>query len=394
MTRGRPMHEDRSDLIRRMKDRFRGTFVHRAYRSMGTLAERVRRGRQAVRGLLLSHPLSLFGWHPSYYYPRLLAIFLTTRCNLRCFICRREGFKGEDLDFGQLEKLSRAIRHARTIDLTGWGECLMYPRFSDVVRYIGALNPRPDILQITTNGTLLSSEVGELLRGHLGKMVISLNAATADTYDRDMKGGRFGKTIGNIRSFLSALDAGERGRVSLYFVAHTANYLEIPEYVRLAASLGLGQVTVGQYLVSTEEHRSFSLLEVKDAYNAVVDESELLARELGVGFSARRFFSEQARERGAWLCGDPVNACFIGVEGDVGPCCFAGSYRIGNVYEEGFESVWFGPAYRKLRRHRHLDACRRCTPFIPFDDPRAHLTEYLKERETSAGGADDPGGKP
>jgi len=65
-----------------------------------------------------------------YKYPRIVYIFLTTRCNLRCFICRRENFKSEELEFNNILKLEKAIRYADTIDLTGWGECLIYPNSS------------------------------------------------------------------------------------------------------------------------------------------------------------------------------------------------------------------------------------------------------------------------
>ena len=37
--------------------------------------------------------------------------------------------------------------------------------------------------------------------------------------------------------------------------------------------------------------------------------------------------------------------------------------------------------YRKLRKKRHLPACRSCSPLIPFDDAGAHFTAYLKEKE-------------
>lgn len=316
---------------------------------------------------------------PPFLYPDFLAIFLTTRCNLRCFICRRENFKGEDLEFENIYKLKNAITHASIIDLTGWGECLIYPRFEEVLKYIYSLNTRRDLISITTNGTRLSGKTAKLLSGHLNRLVISLNAATEDTYNRDMHYGDFEKTINSIKEFMSVLDIADRRKVSLHLVAHTGNFREIPQFVMLAKKLGISGVSLGAYLVGITEHKPYSLLNVKDEYYQVIGEARKIGSELGVQVQGRRFYEEAAANLDG--CFEPLNSCYIGVDGQVSPCCYAGSYRIGKVYDEGFESVWFGKAFNELRRIRYLPACRECTPFILFDDPRAHLTSYLKENE-------------
>lgn len=335
--------------------------------------------RETARRFLLRRPVSLMNRYPGLLYPKVLSICLTTRCNLRCFICRREDVRVQDLDFGNLPRLKNAIRHASTIDLTGWGECLVYPKFEEVLSYILSLNGRDGLIQITSNGTLLSGRIAALLAGHMRRMNISLNAACEETYNREMKHGDFGKTMRNIRGFASALGEGDRRKINFHFVAHTENFREIPDFIRLARDTGVSSVTIGQYLVGIEEHHRFSLLNAKEEYNAVLHDADRLARELGVLLVARRFFGEEAAA--GFECNDPYDACFVEVDGRVGPCCFCGSYRIGNVFESGFESVWFGEGYRKLRERRYLPACRSCSPFIPFDDPGAHFTAYLKEKE-------------
>ena len=331
------------------------------------------------RKLLLRHPVCLLGYSPRGLYPKVLSLCLTTRCNLRCFICRRENVKVQDLRFEKLFKVRNAIRHASTIDLTGWGESLLYPQFEDVLAYIFSLNARDDLIQITSNGTLLSGRLAALLAGHLGRMTLSLNAAKEETYNREMRHGDFGKTMRSVRDFLSGLPEADRKKVLFHFVAHTGNFREIPDFIRLARDTGVFSVTVGQYLVDIAEHHRYSLLNAREEYNAVIRDGEALGRELGVAFFARRFFTEKASS--GFECVDPYDVCFVEVDGQVGPCCFCGSYRIGNVFDSGFESVWFGEGYRKLRKRRYLPACRNCSPFIPFDDPGAHFTAYLKEKE-------------
>ena len=329
------------------------------------------------KSLIFALPHTFFG---RYQYPSVLSIFLSTKCNLRCFICRREGFKGEDLDFKNIYKLKKAIKYAHTIDLTGWGEPLLYPQFEGVLKHIYSLNSRKDLIQITTNGTRLSERLAKLLNGHLNLLVISINAATASTYNRDMKGGNFETTVKRIQSFLSGLDKRERRKVQLHFVAHTENFREIPKLVILSKNLGISKISIGQYLINNSEHIQFSLLNVKTEYNNVIEEAQDIGNKLGVEVHAPKF-KEGERMPSLKKCVSPFIECFILADGSVGPCCFCGSYRIGNAYEANFEDIWFSEAYRKLRKQRYLPACQKCTPYIPLDDYQAHFTAYFKETD-------------
>lgn len=309
-------------------------------------------------------------------FPEVLAISLTSRCNLRCFICRREGFHPEDLDFENLAKLGAAIHHAKTIDLTGWGEPFLYPRLQDVLDYIYSLNSG-EVIGLTTNGSRLTEAHARMLSGHLSYLNISLNAATKATYERDMKYGDFDATLSSIRSFVSALNASDRSKLNLHMVAHAQNYQEIPAFVALAYDLEISLVSVGPYLVGIDDHSRYSLLEVKDEYNRVVKEARELAGDLGVQFGAPEFFRETSPSTAGCLA--PFTDCYILPSGEVHPCCYCGnSVTMGNVFREGFAGVWFGHRYRKLRHERHLPACRVCPPLLSFDCIQAHYTADFK----------------
>lgn len=327
---------------------------------------------------MLRHP-NMFMAFRKFLYPKFLSIFLTTRCNIRCFICRREKFKSEDLNFENLYKLKEAIKYAKVIELTGWGESLTYPKFKEVLYYIYSLNKQV-LISLTTNGTLLSADIAKALSGHIDMLKVSINAAKEDTYNRDMKGGNFLKTISNIKEVMSVLNEEDKSKVVLHFVTHTENFLEIPDLIILAKNLGIKEVHIGNYYVGIEEHIKYSLLNIKQAYNNIIDKAEALAKKLDIKIQARKFFTEKEREPNV-SCQFPYNECFISVNGDVYPCCFCGSYTIGNAYKETFESVWFGEAYSKLRRARYLPICKSCNPFTAFDNPSAHFHSDFKERK-------------
>jgi len=329
-------------------------------------------------GLLYLYKLSIFH---RFLYPHKLFIFLTTRCNLRCFICRRENFVCQDMDFEKLKILKNAIKYSKIINVTGWGEPTIYPKFSQVLKYIYSLNPNKNLIELATNGTHLSEETALLLNGHLYAMQISLNAATKETYNRDMKNGDFLKTITSIKKFLDALESEEKEKIELHFVAHTENFREIPKFVELAHDLGIHTISVGQYLVGCEEHKQFSLVTVKEEYNDVIIKSRTRGKELNIGVYAPNFSNDLCRaETNIPPCESPFTECLINPDGDVGICCYGSSPKcMGNAFTESFESIWFGERYHRLRKHRFFESCKRCVPNVSFDDPRAHMTDTLKQ---------------
>lgn len=246
-----------------------------------------------------------------------------------------------------------------------------------MLQYIYSLNPRDNIIQITTNGTKLSKNIAELLKGHLKLLIISLNAATEETYNRDMKYGNFKQTLSAIQDFLCGLNDKDRAKVNLHFVAHALNYREIPDFVALASQLGVSKVSIGQYLVGGVDHIKYSLYWIKDDYNKVIEQATQIANRLNILIGARKFFVEKAQDYKK--CLSPFTECYILPNGDVAPCCFCGDFKIGNAYDTSFEEVWFGEMYQRLRKRRFLRACQHCEQFIPLDDYRAHFTAFLKE---------------
>ncbi|MEE9614562.1 MAG: radical SAM protein [Thermodesulfobacteriota bacterium] len=315
-------------------------------------------------------------------YPKLVSIFLTTKCNLRCYICRPDGFKGSNLKMEDLKKLKDVIKHGEIVELTGWGEAFLYPKLEEALNYIYSINPRNDLIQINTNGTLLSRKMARLLSGHLRLLTISLNAAKPETYRRFMKYD-FEKTLSAIKGFLSELSENDRQKTKMHFVALKQTFREVPDFIILAHELGVPVVSIGNYFVAKKEHADDALLHVKEEYNAVIDRAMELGEKFGIRVEARRFFEEKRNNfyNPDRDCMDPFNSVYISTEGDVAPCCFAGAYSPGNVYGTDFESVWFGEKYQKLRKSRYLPPCKTCTPYIPFDDYNAHFTSQLKDSE-------------
>ncbi|HEB71909.1 MAG TPA: radical SAM protein [Nitrospirae bacterium] len=331
---------------------------------------------------LWSHPKYTHLLFPKPLYPKTLSIDFSLTCNLRCMFCPKDDFKGPHLDLSNLKKLKTPIYYANTIAIGGRGEPLLHPKLGEAMRYIYSVSPKKDIIELVTNGTVLSKEKARLFGPRLKRMVISLNSADPVSYRKYMKYD-LDKTLERIREFMEALDDRKTGKALLNFVTHSENYREMPSFVRLARELGIGKVEFNPYQVTCKEHLRYALFNTMDEYNDILDAARAVGRELGVIVQAWKFNCGEvhAPERDA-QCPFLYNDAFISVNGEATPCCYSGSYVIGNVYESGFEKVWFGPQYQKLRKEKYLDHCKNgCVPFLQYEDYKRHFFADFKESE-------------
>jgi MoaA/NifB/PqqE/SkfB family radical SAM enzyme len=339
-----------------------------------------------ARSVDLYRGIGLPSWLTRFTYPATLGIALNTHCNAACFFCREADYKGVWVEFREVEKLEKAIRHARVIDLTGWGEPFLYSDFERVVESVLRLNSSPQSIQITSNGSLLTRRWGELLAGHINLFVISLNAATQETHDQQMryksKNITFERVLNNLRQFLPALTEEDRKRIDLHMVANSDNYTEISQFVAIAAELGIAQVSIGYYISAQKQYMQKTLWNVKKEYNRALERGRNLGAALGVVVHGRKFFTNEEKILGAEKCMAPFEQIMIETTGKTAPCCFMGNERIENVYRDGFDAVWFSDVMNKLRKDRYLPPCKVCTVFSPFDDKTTHISGTLLTEAT------------
>ncbi|MBK9517842.1 MAG: radical SAM protein [Anaeromyxobacter sp.] len=308
--------------------------------------------------------------------PATLAIFFSLKCNYACFFCpRQHNSTYTDLPFERLEQLRPAIRDATMVDITGWGEPFMYPRIADAIRFITEVNPR-DCISVTTNGSHFTEAHAELLSRNLHHVVFSLNAATRATYERDMVHGRWDHVLGNVERALRHIPGS---KVILSFVAHLGNIDEFPEFVRLAARLGVTTVSLTSLIITKPELVTRSLWFDKVRANAAIDEARREGARLGVGVGSRRFDGTHQPPAPGAGCTSPYTETFVGVDGEVGACCFAGNQKMGNVHQLGFDAVWNGERYRALRKERFFPECKTCFAHASLDDLTTHLDKHLGE---------------
>ena len=173
--------------------------------------------------------------------PRMLTLETTSRCNLRCVMCPHAinaVKRPKHLDEALVSRVSRFIQQASSIQLHGIGEPLASPAFWPLLSFL----PNQDQCEssINTNLTLLDDKkLKNLLDSNLKVINVSLDAATPETY-RKIRGFSFEKVLENIKRLITLRQVNGK-RFPLLYLNMTmmrSNIEEVPEFVKLAASLG------------------------------------------------------------------------------------------------------------------------------------------------------------
>lgn len=320
--------------------------------------------------------------------PTYVQIEPVGQCNLRCQMCaipfRQDGppygppaFMPFDMFTGLVDQFAGL----QELHLQGLGEPMMHPRFFDMIRY--AANKS---IRVTTNSnlTLLNpARAGQCVSSGLDCLHVSIDGATATTYERIRVRARFERVQRNLELLLAARAAGSRPRLHLVTVIMRQNLAELPDLVRLAASWSMAEMFV-QHLchdfgeASLPAHyrpmRTFvqaqTLLEEEpERIEYYFGEARRVAREVGLVLRLPR-----TRPRphppgtpGPERCDWPWRGAYISYQGEAMPCCMVSTpdrINFGNWATEGVEAMWHGQAYQEFRRQLasddHPEICRSC----------------------------------
>ena len=344
---------------------------------------------------------------------RCAKIKITSRCNLRCVMCKYWQTTGEETlssdrwreVFAELADLG-----CRKIHFSG-GEVFLRKDFLDLVDDSIRRGMRANM---TTNGTLVDKgQARRIADIGVHGVSISLDGPKPSVHDairgREDAFRKSVRTIGWLKRY------GRRLRVRINFVIMRQNFRKLPEMVRLAGELGaddlvpmpvdekgsrknrLSETQIGEYnreiapeVLELRRHYGFSTHPL-DVYPFGVTEEE-------VGFSARGLYARGFFERRACLV--PWFHMFMAWDGDVYLCCMTNGRMdpLGNVGRQGVREVFQGGAYRRIREEfkagRHLPSCQRCDLFLrensllhaALDQPR-HLQRPVLEGPPGLGAA-------
>jgi MoaA/NifB/PqqE/SkfB family radical SAM enzyme len=307
--------------------------------------------------------------------PTQLYIEVTNRCNSRCASCpltydhflpyeAKHHLTWEDFRriVDQFPRLDRVVLH-------GIGEPLLN---KDLPRFITYLKKRGATVLFNTNAILLDQKRGDALAAtDLDELRVSLDAITPELYAQLRGVDRLPQVIRNLKAFIKRHGGLNHPRISLWWVAMQANLSQLPDFVRLAAEIGVPEVylqrlvffgegiKIGDNTTMEAEQSLYAALEQQQTEN--IRQAERLAAEMNLLFRASGATtpSESVSERGTnpWQgCMRPWILMYITVNGTALPCCIApfathdySQIMLGNVLDRPVAEVWNSTSYRELR---------------------------------------------
>jgi MoaA/NifB/PqqE/SkfB family radical SAM enzyme len=280
----------------------------------------------------------------------------------------------------------RSILHdldgVERLTLQGLGEPMLAPHLVEMVREAAARGIR---VGFNTNATLLSRRRGrELLDAGLGWLHISLDGATAATYEAIRDGADFDRVTRNIGGFMELVrPMSDPPTVSIVAVVMRRNLHELPAIVELAARWGIASVrfqnlshdfgdTGGDpaYGAIRRFTRAEALWIGEDqgpatsAFERALDRGRALGVRVRVPHLGTRAPTRHTDEPG---CTWPFEQSYLTHDGLVQPCCMvmgADRATLGDAVRDGFGAVWRGEEYAAFRAALMTgdppDVCRGC----------------------------------
>jgi MoaA/NifB/PqqE/SkfB family radical SAM enzyme len=302
--------------------------------------------------------------------PVCVYLEVTNRCNLLCETCPRTFETLEppaDMSWelfrsivDQLPGLVRAVLH-------GVGEPMLVKDLPRMIRY---LKDRGVYVLFNTNGTLLAPRKRmELIETGLDELRVSLDAAEAESFFKVRGKDMFDRIVRNVGEFtaLQAKIGATTPRVSLWLTGLKETVEQLPDFVRLAAKIGVREVHL-QRLVYDELGRGLarpdsSLFEkTRRDEEAAIEAAQAIGAALSVtidasGATEPGLSLKRERHDAPWSsCRRPWSLMYFTAHGTALPCCIAPfstrgyeNYTLGDATQQSLREIWNGPAYKAFR---------------------------------------------
>jgi len=307
-----------------------------------------------------------------YSYPVYAYFEVSNACNLRCMMCgpqvydlrfKQSGYKGV-MPLEVIKRIEHILPYMHSCSLMGNGEPLLNKDFLQIARI---MREKQIAVSFNTNGTLLNEHYArELIKLGVGCIIISIDGATRETFEKIREGAEFDKIISNIKG-LSKLKGGigKTPKIGISCVSMAINIHETTDIVHMASSIGAESVhfeplfqqnTFGyKEMYENQNLSNVPRQQIREYFNKAKECGEkygilITSPFYNTELSNYDYFQEDriVEDQELPFCTLPWTTIFLNRNGDVRTCC--GSAKIfGNVLREDIQKIWNNQKYRDYR---------------------------------------------
>lgn len=180
--------------------------------------------------------------------PEVIQIELTSKCNAQCVMCSHYyefndcGAEASDIALRELESL---LPYCKLVLLNGYGEPFISKHFIQCLRL---LNKYCVKAIVTTNLSILTDEMCELIPGVFDEINISCNGYNKETYEKIHRGLRFDTFSDNLMRLVNVCDSA---KLALSCVVMVETVKCASDIIRFAHENGIKKVRFGRLGVSS-----------------------------------------------------------------------------------------------------------------------------------------------
>lgn len=286
--------------------------------------------------------------------PKAFFLQVSGPCNASCSFCSR----GNDYEMFNLdifrerfeEKLFYFLQQAQQIVLTGSGEYLLLPQAAKILDYFDTSFPHVEKM-FSTNGSALTPEIcNKIARGKSRYTIhASLHASNSQLHKVMTRSDNFHKILGQLKYLLELRKETQNIGVNLIFVATTLNIEDLPNFILLAAKLGVDKVVCYYNYIYVPAQKYLSCFFKQELTNQKFDEAEKLASTLQVKLELPPRFNQKLYPVYS-ICREPWSQVMFNLNGHILPCDAAEDCSENLEKVAWFRDIWNGQYYQKLRQ--------------------------------------------
>lgn len=282
-------------------------------------------------------------------YPIWLTIDPTNICTLKCPFCstgfgnikRAKGMMSGENFKKIIDILGPYLLH---IDMQNWGEPLLNKDIYQMIAYAKKFDIHVTASTNFQNFDEKSAE--DMISSKLDRLILSIDGASQETYEKYRRGGDFLKAIENIKTLVrKRKELKSRLPIIIWqFLVFRHNEHEIEIAQRMARELGADDIGVNSAFiaVNSEEYKDWVPLNSKyNRYNLSIEQK--------VAGSSDEFLKPAAEMTCNWLW----QGMTVNWDGSVSPCCgvYLEEDDFGNFLEyPDFMQLWNNSNYRTARK--------------------------------------------
>ncbi len=334
-------------------------------------------------------PLDYYFLNGLSFYPEIVQIIITRRCNFRCDICfvtLREEIKSlAEITTDEIKQAIDKVSYFKPVIYICGGEPSIRLDLLEIIRYIKS---KELVCAMTTNGTLfLTNSASEIIDSGIDFLSVSIDGTEEFHDSKRKKDGAYRTAVEGLKKLV------ETKRAEKLLLPHIKiaciidpNKPENAEHVlELANKIGVDEVAYGHLMFHPGELEKEQIeiynktglggpymtgMTIENLDNAEVEKIENFVKtadkrsKLRVSFvphdiDIASFYSFNHPSTKS-ACLTPWISATILPNGDISPCL---EFKIGNIKEKKFSDIWNDKKWREFRKYRkcqQFPACFRC----------------------------------